>query len=76
MQKDVKIKRDVKLYITKSYAMEVFLRHSMFNPLTAFSTNWFRTPDFDTLIMSLLVIFKRPSDQQSDGQIPKLASDK
>jgi hypothetical protein len=26
-----------------------------------------RTPELDTFIMSLLVIFKRPSDQQSDA---------
>lgn len=32
-QKGVEIKRDVKLYITKSYVIEVFLFYSMFNPL-------------------------------------------
>jgi len=33
-QKDVEIKRDVKLYITKSYMTVVFLCISMFNTLT------------------------------------------
>ncbi len=39
MQKGVKIKRDVKLYLTKSYVMAVFLCISMFNPMTTFSFN-------------------------------------
>jgi len=36
-QKEVKIKQDVKLYITKSYVIEVFLYNSMFNPMTGMS---------------------------------------
>jgi len=34
MHKGVKIKQDVKLYLTKSYVMEVFLSNSMFNTMT------------------------------------------
>jgi hypothetical protein len=55
-QKGVKIKRDVKLYLTKSYVTEAFLCHSMFNPLTAYSANQFKIPTFDTLIMRYCVI--------------------
>lgn len=33
MYKGVKIKRNIKLYITKSYEMEVFLCISIYNPL-------------------------------------------
>ena len=37
MSKDVEIKRDVKLYITKSYMMAVFLCNSMFNTIIPFT---------------------------------------
>ena len=39
MNRGVKIKRDVKLYLTKSYKMAVFLCHSMFNTMTTFSAD-------------------------------------
>jgi len=37
MNRGVKIKRDVKLYFTKSYEIAVFLCNSMFNPMTGMS---------------------------------------
>ena len=56
MNRGVKIKRDVKLYLTKSYKMAVFLCHSMFNPLATFTANQFIIPAFDTLIMRYGVV--------------------
>jgi len=58
-QKDVEIKRDVKLYITKSYVIEVFLCNSMFNPMTTFPASWFEIPEFDMLIYEVLCHLKR-----------------
>ncbi len=37
MHKGVRIKQNVKLYLIKSYVMEVFLCNSMFNPMTTLS---------------------------------------
>ena len=38
-QKDLEIKRDVKLYIMKSYVMELFLCNSMFNTMATFTAD-------------------------------------
>ena len=52
----VEFKLNVKLCITKSYEMEIFLCHSMFNPMTTFSADWFKIPEFDVFLMSEHVI--------------------
>ena len=65
------IRQSLTEYVTRSYVIEAFLCKRMFNPLTTFSFNQVKIPRIDTLIMSLLVIFKRPSDQQFDGHILK-----
>ena len=51
MNRGVEIKLNVRLYLTRSYVMAVFLCISMFNPMTAFSADIFKNPEFDTIIM-------------------------
>ncbi len=55
-QKDVEIKRDVKLYLTKSYVIAVFLCISMFNPLFALPPGWLKISWVDAFIMSLWIV--------------------
>jgi len=55
-QKNVEIKRDVKLYFTKSYVMAVFLCISMFNTLSTFSADLFDIHKFDLLFMKYYVM--------------------
>ncbi|MBA7642903.1 hypothetical protein ES703_50612 [subsurface metagenome] len=50
-QQGILIKRNITIYSARSYITEVFLCHSMFNTMTAFSANMFKNPGFDTLIM-------------------------
>ena len=44
INKGVKIKQVITLHITESYMMAVFLCQRMFNPMTAFYANRFKTP--------------------------------
>ncbi len=59
MNREVEIKRDITLYLTKSYVMEVFLSNSMFNTMTTFPASWFKNPEFDMLIYEVLCHLKR-----------------
>ena len=56
MHKGFKIKRNVTLYLTNSYAMAMFLCIRMFNPFATFLVNPARIPESAVFIMILGVV--------------------